>query len=110
MTIAYDATLTVFHRIGPDRMEKSYFRRLTFESAQGEARVAPVAGRGSFLGAPLSSYRRAFADSWKWVGVLLFRRSEAFDRQLRWLESVGELTGYWRARQENRTRSRIVER
>jgi glycosyltransferase involved in cell wall biosynthesis len=106
LTIAYDAALTVFHRIGPERMQKAYFRRLTFESARGEALVTPLPDGGSLLGAPLASYRRALGDSCKWVGVLLFRRREAFDRQLRWLESVGELTGYWRTRRLNRAATR----
>jgi glycosyltransferase involved in cell wall biosynthesis len=103
LRIAYDSALTVFHRIGPDRTRKAYFRRLAFDAAQGEARVAPVVGGRSFLGAPLSSYRRAFLDFRKWVFLLLLRRPGAFDQQLRWLGSVGRLTGYWRVRLGNWT-------
>ena len=55
LRIAYDAALTVFHRIGPDRMRKGYFRRLAFDDAQGDARLTPVVGGRSFLGASLSS-------------------------------------------------------
>jgi glycosyltransferase involved in cell wall biosynthesis len=33
LRIAYDPALTVYHRIGSDRMQKSYFRRLALESA-----------------------------------------------------------------------------
>src|SRR6266705_4159562 len=62
------------HRIGSDRMRKIYFCRLEFDSAQGEARARPAVTRRSFLGAPLWSYRRAFTDFWKWVGLVLLRR------------------------------------
>jgi glycosyltransferase involved in cell wall biosynthesis len=96
LTIAYDAALTVFHRIGPDRMRKAYFRRLTFDDAEGEARVTPVAGGRALLGAPLWLYPAAFTDFWKWVGLLLLRRPGAFDRQLGWLWSVGMIVGYWK--------------
>ncbi len=97
LRIAYDGALTVHHRIGSDRMQKAYFRRLTFDSAQGDARATPVAGR-SFLGAPLSSYPRAFLGFWKWVVLRLLGRPGAFDQELRWLGAVGTLTGYWRVR------------
>ncbi len=96
LKIAYDAGLTVFHRIGSDRMRKAYFCRLEFDSAQGEAHGRP-ATRRSFLGAPLWSYRRAFTDFWKWVGLVLLRRPGAFDQQLASFRSAGELSGYWKA-------------
>jgi glycosyltransferase involved in cell wall biosynthesis len=96
LNIAYDAALTVFHRIGPDRMRKSYFRKSIFDGAQGGARVTlGVSGR-SFLGAPLWLYRVAFTDFWKWVSLMLLRRPGAFDQQLAWLWSVGSLSGYWK--------------
>ncbi len=95
LRIAYDGSLTVYHRIGSDRMEKDYFRRLAFDSAQGDARATAV-GRGrSFLRAPLSSYPRAFLSFWKWAALRLLRRPGAFDQELRWLGWVGTLTGYW---------------
>ncbi|MFY9550919.1 MAG: glycosyltransferase, partial [Thermoanaerobaculia bacterium] len=96
LKIAYDAALTVFHRIGPDRMRKAYFRKLTFDEAQGNARVAPVVRRRSFLGAPLGLYRAALTGFWKYLGLRLLRRPGAFDQQLGWLGSVGRLSGYWK--------------
>ena len=96
LTIAYDAGLTVFHRIASDRMRKTYFRKLEFDSAQGGVRVKPAVSGRSFLGAPLWSYRRAFTDFWKWVGLVLLKRPGAFDQQLTSLRSAGELSGYWK--------------
>ncbi len=98
LTIAYDSALTVFHRIGPDRMRKAYFRKLTFDDASGEARVASAVSGPSLLGAPLWLYRAAFTEFWTWLGCSLFGRSEAFDRQLRWLSRIGQLSGYWTKR------------
>src|SRR5262249_13382430 len=71
LKIAYDAALTVFHRIGADRMRKAYFRRLVFERAQGQARVTSPDGGLRFLGAPLAVYRKALIDFSKWVGFVL---------------------------------------
>jgi glucosyl-dolichyl phosphate glucuronosyltransferase len=98
LRIAYDAGPTVFHRIGSDRMRKTYFRKLEFDSAQGEARARPAVTRRSFLGAPLWTYRRAFTDFLKWVGLALLRQPGAFDQQLTSWRSAGELSGYWTMR------------
>jgi glycosyltransferase involved in cell wall biosynthesis len=98
LRIAYDPALTVFHRIGSDRMRKAYFHRLIFDNAQGEARVMPVVRGRSFLGAPLGLYRIAIANFCRWLGSMLLGRPAAFDRQLDWLGSVGRLSGYWKAR------------
>jgi hypothetical protein len=86
------------HRIGSDRMRKTYFRKLEFDSAQGEARARPAVTRRSFLGAPLWTYRRAFTDFWKWVGLAVLRHPGAFDQQLTSWRSAGELSGYWTMR------------
>lgn len=96
LTIAYDPAVTVFHRIGPDRMRKAYFRRLTFDNAEVEARLTPAFRGRLFLGAPLWSYRAVFTDFWKWMGLVLLRRPEAFDQQLAWLSSAGRLSGCWK--------------
>ena len=97
LTIAYDSGLIVFHRIGSDRMRKTYFRKLEFDSAQGRVRAKPVVSGRSLLSVPLWSYRRAFTDFWKWVGLVLLRRPGAFDQQLASFRSAGELSGYWKA-------------
>ncbi len=96
LTIAYDPALTVFHRIGPDRMRKAYFRKMTFDDAQAAARIEAVFGGRSFLGAPLWAYRAAFTNLRKWVGLVLLRRRGAFDQQLAWWSSAGRLSGYWK--------------
>jgi glycosyltransferase involved in cell wall biosynthesis len=100
LKVAYDASVTVFHRIGPDRMKKAYFRRLSFDRGQGHARAAPIAHERRFFGAPPASYRAVFAGFWKFLGLRLRGRPESFDQELRWLRSVGELTGFWKVRFE----------
>jgi glycosyltransferase involved in cell wall biosynthesis len=97
--MAYDAALVVFHRIGPDRMRRGYFRRLVFDNAQGSTRVAPGAGdHGRLFGAPLGLYRSAVTGPPKWLALRLLGSPRAFEAQLAWLESVGRLSGYWKAR------------
>ncbi len=102
LRIAYDGALKVYHRIGPDRMQRDYFRRLMFDSGEGDARAAPVAGP-SLVGAPLSCYPIALVRFWKWRVSFLLGRREVFDAELRWLESLGTLKGYWRVRRERRS-------
>jgi len=97
--IAYDPALVVFHRIGPDRMRRAYFRRLFFDSAEGAARVAASeSGRAGLLAAPGGLYRTAFAGLPLWMARRLLRKPQAFEAQLAWLESLGALAGYWKAR------------
>ncbi len=95
MRIAYDATLTVFHRVGPDRTCRSYFRRLAFDDGVGEASVAPAGKARGFLGAPPSAYRDALAEFRRWAKRLLLRRPGVFDHELRWRGAMGRLAGYW---------------
>jgi glycosyltransferase involved in cell wall biosynthesis len=92
MRIAYDASLTVYHRIGPDRMRKKYFRRLAFDDGVGEARAHRA------VGAPSSDYRDAFAEFRKWAKRTLLLRPGAFDHELRLRNAMGRLAGSWSAR------------
>jgi glycosyltransferase involved in cell wall biosynthesis len=96
LRIAYDAALTVFHRIGADRMRKAYFRKLMFDHAQVGARIEPAITGRAFLGAPLWLYRAVLTDFRRWMGLALLRRPEAFDQHLAWLSSAGRLSGYWK--------------
>jgi len=91
MRIAYDASLTVYHRIGPDRMRKAYFRRLAFDDGVGEARAAASP-------TPSSAFREAFAEFRKWAKRSLLRRPGAFDHELRFRNAVGRVAGSWSAR------------
>jgi len=98
-SLAYDASLVVSHRIGPDRMRRAYFRRLFFDNGQGAARIAE-AGEGPRrrLAAPPWLYRAAATGLPKWIGRRLLGRRDAFEAQLAWLESLGALSGYRAAR------------
>jgi glycosyltransferase involved in cell wall biosynthesis len=96
LRIAYDSTLTVFHRIGPERMQKAYFRKLFFDLAEGEVASLPPPPRAMPLGAPFWSYRMAVLAFWKFVALSVLRHPDAFDRQLDWLYSAGRLWGHWK--------------
>jgi GT2 family glycosyltransferase len=94
--IAYDPALVVLHRIGSDRMRRSYFRRLIFEDAQARAQLDTRPSDRTFFGAPLRSYRAALKGLPRWLGLVLLGRARAFDAQLDWLDAVGRLSGYWK--------------
>ncbi|HEY1251848.1 MAG TPA: glycosyltransferase [Thermoanaerobaculia bacterium] len=85
LRIVYDSALTVFHRIGPDRLRKAYFRRLAFDDGYGEARAAS--------GAETPAQGEAFAELRKWAKRLLLRRPGAFDQELRFRNALGKLAG-----------------
>ena len=95
LTIAYDPAPTVYHRIGPDRMQRSYFRRLEFDSARGDALAARVVPAPAFLGAPRSAYWNCLAAFRTWVILSLLRRPGAFDQELLGLWWAGTIAGYW---------------
>lgn len=97
LKIAYDPALTVYHRIGTDRVCKSYFRRLMFDDGEGRVRSNRVVGGWSILGAPLASYRAPFSGLVRWVVSLLLRRPGAFEQQLSIWRALGVLAGYWKA-------------
>ncbi len=92
MRIVYDASLTVHHRIGPDRMRKAYFRRLAFDDGVGEARAAASATRSSARREALSELRR-------WAKCVVLRRPGAFDHELLLRNAIGRLAGSRSARE-----------
>ena len=97
LKIVYDPAVVVLHRIGAERTRTAYFRKLIFDIGEGEAHANPVVGGYSFLGAPLWRYRVVLGGFWKWVGLFLLRQPDAFDQQLDWLSSLGQLSGYWKS-------------
>ena len=94
LKIAYDPALTVFHRIGTDRVRKAYFRKLFFDAGQGRALMSPVDGRRSLLGAPLALYRLPISVL-KWAGLQLLGRPAALEQQFGCCWLAGQLSGYW---------------
>jgi hypothetical protein len=50
--MVYDPSLAVFHRIGSDRMRKSYLQRFFFQHGEGHARADQAAHDKRVLGAP----------------------------------------------------------
>jgi hypothetical protein len=75
-------------------MRRVYFRKLVFDDAQAKARMKPVRGGRSLLGAPLWTYRALLLDSGRLLRGL--GRPGTFDRELAWWSSAGRLCGYWK--------------
>ena len=95
LRIAYDPAPTVYHRIGPDRMRKSYFRRLEFDGAYGDARAARRVEAPALLGAPRTAYRNFFEAFRTWLILCLRRRPGVFDQELLWRFWAGAIAGHW---------------
>jgi GT2 family glycosyltransferase len=102
LRVAYDPSLTVYHRIGPDRLRKSYFRRLVFDEAEGRARVASGPSGPTLLGAPRGLYGHALTGLLGSARWLPWGGASGFHAHLRWLDSIGELWGHWTARRRLR--------
>jgi glucosyl-dolichyl phosphate glucuronosyltransferase len=96
LRIAYDASLTVLHRVGRERMRRKYFRKLLFDIAEGEVPFRPAVTGRTFRGVPLWWYRVAFSDFWKCLLSQLIGRPDAFEQQLDWLALAGRIFGYWK--------------
>lgn len=96
LRIAYVPSIVVEHRILPDRMQRSYFRRLAYDAGQSRAILLHGRRRHALLGAPIRMYLLpARAIRWGWQ--LLRRHPEAFERELRLRFTLGQLTMHWRA-------------
>lgn len=90
----YDPSLVVFHRVGPDRMRRGYFRQLRFQRALGEALASERPG------VPRWRYRRAAELAIRWIGRALLGKPGAFALELDLLEELGAIAGrtasWWR--------------
>lgn len=95
LRVAYDPTLTVFHRIGRERMWRAYFRKLAFDTGEGEVRSGATASGTKLLRAPRWLYRVAAAELRKWLIAALLRRRGVFERELEFWEAAGQLWGHW---------------
>jgi GT2 family glycosyltransferase len=92
--VAYDPEVVVHHRIGPERMRRSYLRRLAFHAGQSRAITDHADGR-RFLGARLGLYRVPLRmATWGWRRAR--RRRGAFGHELRWRSDLGQLVASWR--------------
>jgi glycosyltransferase involved in cell wall biosynthesis len=92
--VIYDPSVVVWHRIGRDRMRIAYLSRVSFQRAEGEARVRhvarPLPGLGGRLGA-CRSVTRQFA---RWAAAAALRRPDSVKH---WLELCRVLGSMWGA-------------
>jgi hypothetical protein len=101
--VAYDPALTVFHRIGPDRMRRAYFRRMAIDREEGEVLVEG-APKGVYLfGAPRWQYRRVARELARWVGRTALGRPNRFECELDLLGELGRLWGHWKRQRQDST-------
>jgi hypothetical protein len=93
---AHSPALLVWHQIPAERMRPAYFRLFSFDSAEGEARLLPPPSQRHFLGAFYFDYRWAVSRLTSWAVAIAYRRPDAFDRELEFLQAVGRLWARWK--------------
>lgn len=103
--IVYDPVVTVFHRIGPDRMRKAYFRQRAFEAEEGLALAEGRPPGSQLFGVPRWQYRIVLTELFKWLAHSLSKRRDHFERQLDFLSELGRLSGYLKMQLTHRRRA-----
>ena len=80
--IGYDPSIIVHHRIGADRLCKSFFLRRHFDHACGQAQFLPRERGGGILGVGPLRYRQFLESAWTTAVHTALRRPDAFSLQL----------------------------
>ena len=80
--IGYDPSIIVHHRIGADRLCKSFFLRRHFDHACGQAQFLPRERGGGILGVGPLRYRQFLESTWTTAVHTALRRPDAFSLQL----------------------------
>jgi glycosyltransferase involved in cell wall biosynthesis len=104
-TIVYDPSLVVWHHVGPDRMRKRYFRKLSFDRAENHAMSHPRPGR-SVLGVPFYMFRLTASHVLGWTLAILRGDPRAFVKETEIWSDVGRMCGHLRARSRQSARHR----
>lgn len=99
--IRYDPSIVVCHRIGANRLSKSFFLRRHFDHAYGEARFLSRERR-AVLGVSPWQYRQLLSAAWTTAVHTALRRPDAFSLQLGLAILAGSVWGTlsWRPRRD----------
>jgi glycosyltransferase involved in cell wall biosynthesis len=91
--IRYDPSIVVRHRIGANRLRKSFFLRRHFDHACGQAQFLPGESGGKILGVGRWRYRLLMKSVWTTVMHTALRRPDAFSLQLALALDAGWIWG-----------------
>lgn len=94
LKVVYDPAPTVQHRIEADRMEKSYFRKLAFDSGEGAALATGLPPGRHVVGFSLYLLRGLIALALDWAVAGACWDPEAFCKELEVLVHLGSMWGY----------------
>jgi len=95
--IGYDPSIIVTHRIGADRLSKSFFLRRYFDHACGQAQFLSGETGAVSRVAPWQ-YRQLLSAAWTTVVHTALRRPDAFSLQLGLAYAAGSIWGTLRGR------------
>jgi glucosyl-dolichyl phosphate glucuronosyltransferase len=96
--LLYDPTVTVYHRIGAERMTKKFFRKVAVDAGEAQAERSVMESSVPLLGAPRWLYRVAATEACRWMAHSLLGKQDAFGHQIDFLGSLGRLCGFWKLR------------
>ena len=91
--IGYDPSIIVNHRIGADRLRKSFFLRRLFDHGCGQAQFLSRESRAGILGVDAWRYRQFLGSTWTTVVHTALRRPDAFSLQLGLAMAAGLIWG-----------------
>ncbi len=94
--LIYDPRAVVYHRVGPERMRKAYFRKVQFDGGEIQALQPGLLPGARLFGAPRWLYRIVATEGYEWLWRAILVREDAFDRELDLLDDVGRLWGFWK--------------
>jgi glucosyl-dolichyl phosphate glucuronosyltransferase len=94
--LIYDPRAVVYHRVGPERMRKAYFRKVQFDGGEIQALQPGLPPGARLFGAPRWLYRIVATEGYEWLWRAILVREDAFDRELDLLDDVGRLWGFWK--------------
>ena len=96
--IVYDPDLIVWHRIGPERLKKRFFRRKCFHIGEARAARTTPAPRRCLLGVPLYQLRVLVHNAVRWIAAILRRDPDCFCKELELWDNAGFIVARLKAR------------
>ena len=96
--IIYDPSLVVWHRIGPNRLRKRYFRKLRFDASESEAIGTSDPSSRTLLGVPLYLLMVLPLRLGQWLLARAVFNPCAFQKELALFSNLGFVVGHARRR------------
>jgi len=88
--LLYWPRAVVHHRVEPERMTKSYFRRWHYDMGLAQGEVMEVNYKRALFGIPYVIYRRVMEHAWEWAAASV-KGKPAFTHELHIIRLAGSM-------------------